>query len=144
VDARRQTVSRSARPATLQLPDLLLEAEDYAPEARAYRDAAHQRAPWAAWSLALEIKPMHLAELCRRLDRETLIRRLAPHCSRDTRIADWLDRGIEDRGAPGLDRALGILLDGPAIRGGLRTSPEVLRLEDESTRVAWSCSALAS
>src|SRR5262249_21300012 len=36
-------------PRPWQVPDLLLEAEDYSAEARAYRDAAHQRALWAAW-----------------------------------------------------------------------------------------------
>jgi hypothetical protein len=48
----------------------------------------------------------------------------------------WLDRlghqrgGIEDSGARGLDRALGVLLDGVAMRGSLRSRPEALRLED--------------
>src|SRR5881397_3254290 len=37
-------------PRPWQVPDLLLEAEDYSAEARAYRDAAHQRALWAAWA----------------------------------------------------------------------------------------------
>src|SRR5215207_11263378 len=38
-------------PRPWQVPDLLLEAEDYSPEARVFRDAAHQRALWAAWAL---------------------------------------------------------------------------------------------
>ena len=117
-----------------QVPDLLLEAEDYSPDARAYRDAAHQRALWAAWGLALANAPMDLASLRRLLERETLIKALEPHQHRDARIADWLERlkhqhgGIEDSGARGLDRALGILLDGPALRGSLRACPEALRL----------------
>ena len=51
-------------------------------------------------------------------------------------MADWLTRlehqhgGIEDSGARGLDRALGTLLDGVALRGVLRTCPEAVRLED--------------
>ncbi len=123
-------------PRPWQVPDLLLEAEDYAPEARAYRDAAHQRALWAAWSLALDRKSMDLAELRRRLDRQVLTAALERHRGRDSRITEWLQRlehqhgGIEDSGARGLDRALGILLDGPAMRGSLRTCPEALRLED--------------
>ena len=39
-------------PRPWQVPDLLLEAEDYSPDARVFRDAAHQRALWAAWALA--------------------------------------------------------------------------------------------
>src|SRR5437660_6017803 len=123
-------------PRPWQVPDLLLEAEDYSADARAYRDAAHQRALWAAWSPALDGRPMDLAELRRRLDRDVLVRCLEKHRGRDTRIGDWLDRlhhqhgGIEDSGARGLDRALGILLDGPALRGSLWTCPEALRLED--------------
>src|SRR6185312_14984218 len=123
-------------PRPWQVPDLLLEAEDYSPEARAYRDAAHQRALWAAWALALQDRPMDLAELRRLLDREALIHALEPHRGRDTRIAEWIDRlkhqhgGIEDSGARGLDRALGVLLDGVAMRGSLRQCPEALKLED--------------
>src|SRR5439155_12104632 len=55
---------------------------------------------------------------------------------RDPRIGNWLERlkhqhgGIEDSGARGLDRALGTLLDGVALRGSLRTCPEALRLDD--------------
>ena len=92
-------------PRPWQVPDLLLEAEDYSADARAYRDAAHQRALWAAWALALQGKPMDLAELRRLLDRETLLRALATHRGRDPRIGDWLQRhehqrgGIEDSGA---------------------------------------------
>jgi hypothetical protein len=118
------------------VPDLLLEAEDYSTEARAYRDAAHQRALWAAWALALQGQPMDLAQIRRLLDREALLRALEPHRGRDPRIGEWLQRldhqrgGIEDSGARGLDRALGVLLDGVAMRGSLRNCPEALRLED--------------
>src|SRR5215210_251325 len=69
-----------------QVPDLLLEAEDYSADARAYRDAAHLRRPRAAWILALEGAPMDLASLRRLLDRETLMRALEPHRDRDPRI----------------------------------------------------------
>jgi hypothetical protein len=123
-------------PRPWQVPDLLLEAEDYSTEARACRDAAHQRALWAAWALALQNKPMDLAQLRRLLDREALLRALEPHRGRDPRISDWLMRlshqhgGIEDSGARGLDRALGVLLDGVAMRGSLRQCPEAIRLED--------------
>src|SRR5919202_2938438 len=123
-------------PRPWQVPEQLLEAEDYSPEARAYRDAAHQRALWAAWSLALDGKPMDLAELRRRLDRAILTEALKRHHGRDPRVTEWLHHlehqhgGIEDSGARGLDRTLGILLDGPALRGSLRTCPEALRLED--------------
>jgi len=119
-----------------QIPDMLLEAEDYSADARAYRDAAHQRALWAAWALALQGKPMDLAELRRLLDREELLRALKPHRGRDARIGGWIERlehqhgGVEDSGARGLDRALGVLLDGVALRGSLRTCPEAIRLED--------------
>src|SRR2546423_8161829 len=51
-------------PRPWQVPDVL-EAEDYSAEARAYRDAAHQRALWAAWALALCGEPMDLAQLRR-------------------------------------------------------------------------------
>jgi hypothetical protein len=51
------------------VPDLLLEAEDYSPDARVFRDAAHQRALWTAWALALRGEPMDLARLRRLLDR---------------------------------------------------------------------------
>jgi len=123
-------------PRPWQVPDLLLEAEDYSPDARVFRDAAHQRALWAAWSLALDGKPMDLAELRRRLDRELLTKALERHRGRDSRIEEWLDRlehqrgGVEDSGARGLDRALGVLLDGVGLRGSLRSCPEALRLED--------------
>ncbi len=119
-----------------QVPDMLLEAEDYGPDARVFRDAAHQRALWAAWSLALNGQPMDLTQLRRLLDRDELIAALEPHRGRDPRIDDWLRRlgnqhgGVEDSGARGLDRALGILLDGVALRGSLRTCPEAIRLED--------------
>src|SRR5207244_7837704 len=117
-------------PRPWQVPDLLLEAEDYSADARAYRDAAHQRALWAAWALALNDEPMDLAKLRGLLDRAELMRALKPHEQRDERIRDWLHRlehqhgGIEDSGARGLDRALGTLLDGVAIRGSLRSCPE--------------------
>jgi CheY-like chemotaxis protein len=97
-----------------QVPDLLLDAEEYSAEARAYRDAAYQRAQWAAWALALNYQPLELARLRALLDRETLIGALEPHRGRDPRIQDWIEllhhqhNGIEDRGARGLDRALGI------------------------------------
>jgi hypothetical protein len=59
-------------------------------------------------------KPMDLVELRRRLDRDVLLRTLGRHRDRDTRIAEWIQRlehqhgGIEDSGARGLDRALGM------------------------------------
>jgi hypothetical protein len=123
-------------PRPWQVPDLLLEAEDYSADARAYRDAAHQRAQWAAWALALNNEPMDLAKLPGLLDRAALMRALEPHRGRDARINDWLHRlehqhgGIEDSGARGLDRALGTLLDGVAMRGSLRACAEALRLDD--------------
>ena len=123
-------------PRPWQVPDLLLEAEDYSPDARVFRDAAHQWALWAAWALALQGKPMDLAQLRRLLDREELLRALEPHRGRDQRIGEWIDRldhqrgGVEDSGARGLDRSLGVLLDGVAMRGSLRSCPEALRLED--------------
>ncbi|HVQ42377.1 MAG TPA: hypothetical protein VMS54_09225, partial [Vicinamibacterales bacterium] len=123
-------------PRPWQVPDLLLEAEDYSADARAYRDAAHQRALWAAWALALAGEPQDLAQLRRLLDRGELLRALEPFRGRDARIGEWLDRlehqrgGIEDSGARGLDRSLGVLLDGVAMRGSLRQCPEAIRLED--------------
>ncbi|MBV9322865.1 MAG: HNH endonuclease [Chloroflexi bacterium] len=134
IDGKLPTDLLDPRP--WQVPDLLLEAEDYSPDARVYRDAAHQRALWAAWSLALDAHPMDLAELRRRLDREVLTDCLERHRGRDTRIAEWIQHlehqhgGVEDSGARGLDRALGTLLDGPALRGSLRSCPEAIRLED--------------
>src|SRR5215210_7845420 len=92
-------------PRPWQVPDLLLEAEDYSTEERAYRDAAQQRALWAAWALALQGKPMDLAQLRRLLDRTELLRALEPHRGRDARVDGWLERlshqhgGIEDSGA---------------------------------------------
>src|SRR5947208_9503217 len=85
-------------PRPWQVPDLLLEAEDYSTEARAYRDAAHQRALWAAWALGLQGRPMDLAQLRRLLDREELLRALAPFRGRDSRNADWLTRLEHQRG----------------------------------------------
>lgn len=123
-------------PRPWQVPDLLLEAEDYSTEARAYRDAAHQRALWAAWALALRGEPMDLAQLRRLLDRDALLSALEPYRGRDPSIADWLYRlehqrgGIEDSGARGLDRSLGVLLDGVAMRGSLHSCAEALRLDD--------------
>src|SRR5947209_17281848 len=79
---------------------------------------------------------MDLADLRGLLDRQALAAALERHRGGDARIAEWLERlehqhgGIEDSGARGLDRALGILLDGPAMRGSLRVCPEALRLED--------------
>jgi len=122
-------------PRPWQVPDLLLEAEEFEGEARVFRDAALQRALWAAWSLALDKRPMDLAALRRRLDRETLYKALEQHRGRDPRIADWLarlsryDRTAES-GAADLDRALGTILDGIALRGSLRCCPEALRLDD--------------
>ena len=123
-------------PRPWQVADLLLEAEEYGADARAYLDPAHQRALWAAWSLALRRAPMDLASLRRLLDRDILTNALIPFRDRDPRIAEWIQRlqhqhgGIEDGGARGLDRALGTLLDGVALRGSLRSCPEALRLED--------------
>jgi hypothetical protein len=102
----------------------------------AHRDAAHQRALWAAWALVLRGEPMDLARLRRLLDRTELLRALEPQRGRDPRIAGWLSRlhhqhgGIEDSGARGVDRSLGVLLDGVAMRGSLRACPEALRLDD--------------
>src|SRR5919202_3546573 len=79
-------------PRPWQVPEQLLEAEDYTPEARAYRDAAHQRALWADWSLALDRRPMDLAELRRRLDRQVLTAALERHRGRDSRIGEWIHR----------------------------------------------------
>src|SRR5207302_6788431 len=96
----------------------------------------HRRALWAAWSLALDGRPMDLADVRGLLDRQALAAALERHRGRDARIADWLERlshqhgGIEDSGARGLDRALGTLLDGVALRGSLRSCPEALRLDD--------------
>src|SRR6266566_5226139 len=110
-------------PRPWQVPDLLLEAEDYSPDARAYRDAAHQRALWAAWALALNNEPMDLAKLRVLLDREALQRALEPHRARDPRIGDWLHRlehqrsGIEDSGARGLDRQPAVVSRSAAARG---------------------------
>ena len=79
---------------------------------------------------------MDLAQLRRLLDREALLRALEPHRGRDERIGEWIDRldhqrgGVEDSGARGLDRSLGVLLDGVAMRGSLRACAEALRLED--------------
>jgi hypothetical protein len=79
-------------PRLWQVPDLLLEAEEYSADARAYRDAAHQRALWAAWVLALNGTPMDLASLRRLLDRDILRNALISFKDRDPRIADWLHR----------------------------------------------------
>src|SRR5438105_9691321 len=73
-------------PRPWQVPDLLLESEDYSPDARAYRDAAHQRALWAAWSLALDRRPMDLADLRGLLDRQALAAALERHRGGDARI----------------------------------------------------------
>jgi hypothetical protein len=119
-----------------QVPELLLEGEDYSADARAYHDAADQRALWAAWALALIGEPMDLARLRGLLDRVALLGALAPFRDRDERVAEWFRRlegqhgGIEDSGARGLDRSLGTLLDGVAIRGSLRSCPEAIRLDD--------------
>jgi hypothetical protein len=120
-------------PRPWQVPDMLLEAEEYSPDARAYRDAAHQRALWAAWALALQGAPMDLASQRTLLDRHALMAALEPFRDRDPRIAEWLARlghqhgGIEDSG---LDRSLGVLLDGVAMRGSLRACPDAVRLDD--------------
>jgi len=71
-------------PRPWQVPDLLLEAEEYSADARAYRDAAHQRAQWAAWALALKDEPMDLAKLRRLLDRAELMRAQAARAARRT------------------------------------------------------------
>jgi hypothetical protein len=58
--------------------------------------------------------------------------RKVSHTARDApanRVIAWRG-GIEDRGARGLDRSLGTLLDGVAMRGSLRNCVEALRLED--------------
>jgi hypothetical protein len=70
--------------------------------------------------LALHGKPMDLDRL---LDREELLRALEPH--RPT------TRGAESRmPCAGLDRSQGVLLDGVAMGGSLRSCPEALRLDD--------------
>lgn len=123
-------------PRPWQVPDLLLEAEEYNGDARVYRDAAHQRALWAAWALSLRGEPMDLARLRALLDRTALLRALQPFATRDQRVAEWVDRlthqhgGIEDSGARGLDRSLGTLLDGVAMRGSLSAGADAIRLED--------------
>ena len=64
------------------------------------------------------------------------LRALEPHRGRDARLETWIERldhqrgGVEDSGARGVDRSLGVLLDGVAMRGSLGTCPEALRLED--------------
>jgi hypothetical protein len=79
---------------------------------------------------------MDLARLRTLLDRIELLRALEPYRWRDPRMGEWIEKlahqhgGIEDSGARGLDRALGTLLDGVALRGSLRLCPEALRLED--------------
>ena len=124
-------------PRPWQVAELLLEGEEYSADARAYRDAAHQRALWVQ---GLQRKPMDVASLRRLLDRDILINALFPYRDRDPRIADWLHRlehqhgGIEDSGARGLDPALGTLLDGVALRGNLRQCPEALR-----SSTSWTC-----
>ena len=122
-------------PRPWQVPDLLLEAEEYSTEARVFRDAAHQRALWAAWALALRGEPMDLAKLRQLLDRDRLRRALEPFEDRDERVAQWLEQlgqrdGTADSGARDLERSIGTLLDGVAMRGSLGTGPEALRLED--------------
>src|SRR5205823_1553335 len=78
---------------------------------------------------------LDLRSLRRLLDRVELMRALEPFRA-EPRVQEWLVRlghqhgGIEDSGARGLDRALGTLLDGPALHGSLRGGPEALRLED--------------
>jgi hypothetical protein len=66
-------------PRRWQVPDLLLESEDYALDARAYRDAAHQRALWAAWALTLRHETMDLAPLRHLHDRAEPLRALEPY-----------------------------------------------------------------
>jgi hypothetical protein len=123
-----------------------LEAEDYSADARVYRDAAHQRALWAAWALALRHEPMDLARLRTLLDRGELLSALEPCRWRDSRVEEWFERlahqhgGIEDSGARGLDRALGTLLDGVALRGSLRHCPEAFSLDDVMAS-SWCCSS---
>jgi hypothetical protein len=128
-----------------QVPDLLLEAKDYSPEARAYRDAAHQRALWAAWALALSGQPMDLAEIRRLLDREALTNALEPFRS-DPRVASWLGQlsqrdTVADSGARGLDRALGILLDARPCAGLCAIVPKRCASRTCSRPTAWCCSA---
>jgi hypothetical protein len=72
--------------------DLLLEGADYGADPPVFRDAAHQRALRAAWSMARHKRPMELGQSWRRLDREVLMRVLEQHRGRDVRIADWLQR----------------------------------------------------
>jgi hypothetical protein len=113
----------------------LLEDEVYTGNARAYGDAAHQRALWAAWALALGHDSMNLARLRSLLDRDALLNAFEPHRWRDARVGEWVDRlqhqqPIEEAGARDLDRVLGNLLDGVALGGSLGTGPEAIRLED--------------
>src|SRR5207244_937249 len=101
---------------TWPVTHLVFEAKEYGAEARAYRDAAYQRALGAAWAVALSYRPMELAEVRALLDRQTLIAALERHRGRDPRIQGWIERlqhrrnDIEDRGARGLDRALSVFV----------------------------------
>ena len=113
----------------------LLEDEDYSGNARAYGDAAQQRALWAAWALALRREPMNLARLRSLLDRDALLRAFESQRWRDARVGEWIGRlehqqPIEEAGARDLERVLGNLLDGVALGGSLGTGPEAIRLED--------------
>ncbi len=144
-------------PRPWQVPDQLLEAEEYAAEARVFRDAAQLRALRAAYALAFTGAPMDLARLWEMLDRDELRATLEAFKGRDPRVDQWLhelrpaikavkvnsqkgiagqagDRGTydatEEAGVAGLQRSLATLLDGVAIRGSLGTGPDALRLED--------------
>jgi hypothetical protein len=77
-------------PRPWQVPDLLLEAEDYSADARVFRDAAHQRALWAAWVVALQGAPMDLASIRRLLDAT----RCSMHSSRSVAAIHVLPTGL--------------------------------------------------
>jgi hypothetical protein len=142
-----QTPADLLDPRPWQVPDLLLEAEDYSVDARAYRDAAHQRALWAAWVLALQGAPMDLASIRRLLDRTALLRALEPHRGRDPRIADWLTRlphqhgGIEDRLEASTGHWACCWTASPSVAACERVRKRSVSMTS-LPRAGWCCSAL--
>ena len=66
--------------------EYLLEDEDYSGNGRAYGDAAHRRALWATWALALRREPMNLARLRSLLDRDTLLKAFEPYRWREAQL----------------------------------------------------------
>jgi len=77
------------------VPDLLLEAEDYSADARAYRDAAHQRALWAAWRSRCAVSRWIWPNCGGGSTVKSFSGRSSRTVVRDPRIADWLLR-LED------------------------------------------------